>query len=202
MKSAYENEIMSFFTQEESFKTMLQVASHVNSVTRYVVLNFWDSLKEKLNQKYSGSGQEWNVAYSGGFDNGVCKLWVYKSNWCQGRVQPIAAFSFEGLHRGKTPLLGIFINHTYKGDYRTHEIKNAISNLSIARAYSVQGWDWYTCWKYMEDDMKDENLVKLLPNLQSRKDIIENYYNQLEQMVEIFELKIDEIVNDEKYRIK
>ncbi|MEQ9099975.1 MAG: hypothetical protein RIF36_00400 [Imperialibacter sp.] len=161
----YEDKIYEFFSMEENFKTMVKVASHLDVVSKRLIREFWELLKEQLKEKMKEERRDFIVDFSGRFDDKWTKLWIYKKEWPTDKNGPLIAVAFQALDYGGRPFVGIFVD-IENNQYKTDSIKSLLRGKKKLKDYDSNDPDdpWWVIWQMFPFEFTShEKLYEILP---------------------------------------
>ena len=163
MTDPYEEELFKFFTQPENFDTMLKVAAQAQGIKLQLVHRFWDLTKEKIATKLAEMPQDYQVAYSGDWNQRYNKLWVYHPEWHRGEPYPIMSVAFENIHVESHPYVGVHLHYDNKV-FDMDALKQTIKEYVTLKSYKIDNNRYWSVWRLLNLNFSQpDSLKRLLP---------------------------------------
>lgn len=191
----YEDAVFEFFTRPENFETMIRVNEHADRVMKQIVKDFWEALREQLQEGFRHKDKDWVIKYSGDFEERYCKLWIYRESWLtrNDRSRPIMAIAFENLHLGEKPFLGITPDAVSKL-YKSDSLRSDIQSLPEIDNYTKNSNKWWACWVYFSLNFgQTSNLSNILPD--NRDNYITELTEEAIRLTEILDKEAETIIS-------
>ncbi len=195
MNSEYEEAVYEFFTQEDNFKTIAEIADKAEAVSARIIKEFWLDLEVKLNEEINNWGDGWKCNLSSAFEKRYTGLQVYHDNWVNDSGQVFFSIRFEGLPKDyEAPYVGIWVF----GDVKSHDsvgISEDVLSLANLKGYKSDSHKYWINWKHMpfKWDTYSE-IAKILPETEARKTEIENAIAEVKMLKSAIEKEIDKIL--------
>jgi len=193
MKSEYEEEVYTYFTQPKNFKTMLKVAEHSGKVTKRLIESFWSELEAKLRDKLQPLNTGWTVEISNTWDYKWIKLRAFKESWKLNSQRPEVAFAFECIRKGDHPYVGINI-HRDSTNIDVQKMRSLIIDLEELKSYETDANQSWARWKFLSFILDKEDLCLLLPS--NREETLNSLAEEVLLLIDLVSDKIDRLIDE------
>jgi len=191
----YADEEFKFFTERENFATMAKVANKAEKISKLLIEAFWLKLKEAI-QKELSSTEDWIVEYALNFNERYCKLQIYKKSWKAGSENRLVAVSFENLHFGERPFIGVMIDRNNK-QYDLEKVKGVIMEIDVLRIDRLENNSWWCNQRFLDFDFTNyEHFIDIVPS--ERDILIKNLTSEVVMKAKLIDEQIEDILRFRK----
>lgn len=187
MKDKYNEAVYDFFTEPHNFRTMVEVASHRDELSKKIILEFWNDVKALVEAKYP-KNQGWKVA----FNKPYTEFWVYNKSWGENGDEAVVSIGIDDIQYGGKPNVGIFVDNT-KFFFDCKQIAVSLRKISELDKYEDEDDSIWIKWQFLPFDFTEhKNLVEILPS--TKQPALDKVTEIISEMLDAIEEKVPLIV--------
>lgn len=158
MKDKYNEAVYDFFTEPDNFRTMVDVASHRDGLTKKIIQDFWSDVKTLIEVKLP-KGRGWKVEFEKPYED----FWIYNKSWGGIGDDAVVSIGIDDISYGGKPNVAILVDN-YNTLFNFKKIARSLRDIPELDKYDDINDPMWIKWQFLPFDFAEhKNLVEILP---------------------------------------